>query len=66
MKNDQKQLRIVVSYPTNEIQKHLRKLRSELSSLKEKGDLPGQKGVLGAIVMLEDMQKRGGRLEVYE
>lgn len=59
------QLRTVIQYNPMEIQNHLRKLRAELASFKQKGDLDKQRKWIGAIAMLEDMHKRGGRKEVW-
>jgi len=60
-----RQLRTVITYPQKEIKEHLRKLRSELANFKRLGDLEHAKRWTGAIAMLEDMHKRGGRKEVW-
>ena len=60
------QLRLVVSYPQKEIVQHLAKLRAERETIKKTGDKQKDRRWLGAIVMLEDMQKKGGRLEVWQ
>lgn len=70
-----RELRVAVTYRESEIDSHLRKLRLELAGMKEVTEpshIPGTvrvkkevTGLLGAIHMLEDMKRRGGKLEVF-
>ena len=60
------QLRVSVTYTPKEIDNHLAKLRAEREQIKRTGDRKKDQCWLGAICMLEDMKKKGGRLEVYD